>query len=102
MMSRLYKLGPYFSYGMLLNQALKRLGISHIAYRPCLVQHIDGISLFSKREFLGRNTMYFKDYLDKLNIKIEDAFTLENQKKLSELLEADRNLWYNNLMGGKQ
>lgn len=94
-MTKLYSRGPYFSYGMLLNQALKLLGISHLAYRPCLVQHIDNLSIFSKGKKLFRNTIYFKDYLDELNIKMEDAFTLENQKKLNELLEKDRNIWCN-------
>ena len=75
------------SYGALLNKVLRRIGIIHYIYRPTLVQHIDPRCKI-------RNTLYFKDYLDKLNISIEEAYKLENQSKLLELLNEDRKKWH--------
>ena len=75
------------SYGALLGKALKLLGIPHYVYRPALVQHID-------YRHKTRNTLYFKDYLDKLNISIDDAFNLDNQSKLALLLNEDREKWH--------
>lgn len=75
------------SYGSLLNIMLALNGIAHYVYRPCLVQHID-------YRCKARSTLYFKDYLDELNISIENAFKLENQEKLFDLLNKDREKWY--------
>ena len=77
----------FVSYGSLLNIILTYKGIAHYIYRPALVQHID-------YKYKERNTLYFKDYLDELNIPIEEAFKLENQKKLTDLLNKDREKWY--------
>ena len=80
-------------YGRLLCISLEQLGIPHLIYRPCLVQHIDGKSTYNG-EFYRRNTIYFKDYLDKLGITMLEAYKPENRKKLRQLLEADRAIWY--------
>ena len=80
-------------YGRLLCISLEQLGIPHLIYRPCLVQHIDGKSTFNG-EFYSRNTIYFKDYLDKLGITMLEAYKPENKKKLRQLLEMDRSIWY--------
>ena len=80
-------------YGRLLGLSMIKLGIPHLIYRPCLVNHIDGNSTFDGG-FYQRNTIYFKDYLDKLGISVEEAFSLNNQRALKKLLEADRAVWY--------
>ena len=80
-------------YGALLSCVLQNLGINHLVYRPTLVNHIDGKSTFDNSK-LQRNTIYFKDYLDELNITMEEAFNNENKNKLIGLLEKDRNKWY--------
>lgn len=68
-------------YDVLESEALKILGITHIQYRPCLVQHLDGRSLIGNGES-GRMTIYFVDYLNELNITYEDAQKPENRIKL--------------------
>lgn len=71
------------SYASLENKALKDLGIKHIHYRPCLVQHLDTSSLIDKRIIPGlRVTPYFKDWLDEKGIKYEEA--LKHYKELQE------------------
>ena len=91
----MYKQGIKQSYGNLLSISLNRLGIPHLIYRPSLVQHIDGKSIFQKTSFIyERNTLYFKDYLDELGIDMIQAFKRENRLKLKELLQQDRNSWY--------
>lgn len=62
---------------------LKRFNIEHIAYRPCLVQHID-FDTFLNHRVESRRTPYFIDYLDKLNINYEDANKFENRKLLEQ------------------
>lgn len=80
-------------YGQLLSIALIELHIPHLIYRPCLVQHIDGKSTFDG-SFCKRNTIWYKEYLDKLGIDMIEAYSEENQEKLKELLELDRKRWY--------
>ena len=36
-------------------------------------------------------------YLDKLGIEYIDAYKPENKKKLQELLDADREIWYKDI-----
>lgn len=81
-------------YGSLLNIVLYENHIPHIVYRPTLVQHIDALSTRDAQN-LGRNTPYFKDYLDEVGITMEEAYTKENQDKLKALLKRDRDIWYN-------
>lgn len=83
-------------YGRLLGVSLEKLGIPHLVYRPCLVNHIDGISTYDGI-FNQRNTIYFKDYLDKLGITMEEAYSIENQKALKKLLDADKVIWYKDI-----
>ncbi len=83
-------------YGHLLNRSLHNLSIPIVVYRPALVQHIDGISTYDNT-MNSRNTIYFKNYLDKLGIEYMDAYKPENKKKLQELLDADREIWYKNI-----
>ena len=80
-------------YGRLLGVSMEKLGLPHLVHRPCLVNHIDGTSTFDG-SFNQRNTIYFKDYLDKLGITMEEAYSIENQKALKKLLDADRVIWY--------
>lgn len=62
--------------------ALKRLGIKHIQYRPCLVQHLNFDSLLNHQvEWHGLRTPFFVDYLDKLNLNY-DKLTNDDIKKL--------------------
>lgn len=73
-------------YDTLLHIALKKLKISHIQYRPCLIQHIDKKSLITNRcKSYSRQTIYFIDYLDELGITYDAANTEENKQKLEEL-----------------
>ena len=60
----------FIQYGILVSEALERLGLEHIRYRPCLVQHLDKKSLIGNdvSDGLSRITIYFIDYLDKLHI----------------------------------
>lgn len=82
------------SYGALLNTVLHDLGLYHLIYRPFLVQHIDGNSTFHRGNFRTRNTIWFKDYLDRLGITMEEAYNLRNRDKLTAMLEEDRIKWY--------
>ena len=79
-------------YGMVLNDTLKQMGIRHLDYRPCLVQHIDGFSLLSNVRY-SRQTIYFKDYLDDIGITYDDAFKTENEEKLKGILKEDILRW---------
>lgn len=83
-------------YGRLLGVSMENLGIPHLVYRPCLVNHIDGVSTYDG-VFNQRNTIHFKDYLDKLGITMEEAYKKENQRALKVLLEADKVIWYKDI-----
>ena len=73
-------------YDTLLHIALKKLNITHIQYRPCLVQHIDKKSLITNRcKSYSRQTIYFIDYLDELGIPYDEANTKDVKQKLEEL-----------------
>jgi hypothetical protein len=87
-------------YGVALNDTLVRLHIPHLIYRPCLVQHIDGKSILNSDmdRVYYRNTIYFKDYLDKLGIDMVQAYSKENKDKLFKMLEEDRIKWYKNMI----
>ncbi len=58
--------------------ALKRLGIVHVDYRPCLVQHINKNSLIQLKALNNMRTYYFKDYLDELGINYDDSKAVFN------------------------
>lgn len=83
----LHKSMPKIQYDMLENNALNRLGICHVQYRPCLVQHVDNDTLIQDGSSHGmRRTIYFEDYLNELGIKYEDAYQNENRIKLRKLM----------------
>lgn len=86
-MRRIYRLKPNLQYDVLENIALEKLGISHLQYRPCIVQHIDEKSLIQSKHCHKRRSPYFIDYLKELNIDYNEAFKVENRKKLKEKLE---------------
>ncbi len=77
-----FKLG----YDVLETRAMKKLDITHVRYRPCLVQHLDNDTLISKFTLHKRRTPYFIDYLNELKINYDDAEAAENTNKLIELL----------------
>jgi len=77
---------PYNQYDSLENKALRALKLPHLRYRPCLVQHIDDNTFIQKSNSSKRRCIWFKDYLDELNINYKEAWTEENQNKLKELM----------------
>lgn len=74
---------PYHQYDTLENLALNALNLTHIMYRPVLVQHIDYNSLIQKSSG-NRRCPYYIDYLKQLNISIWDAY--EYKAQLIELM----------------
>lgn len=81
------------SWNLIEHKALIALGIPHIVYRPALVQHKDVKSILNNGMKLKRSTLYYKDYLDKLNISYEEAYSVENRERLQKLLDADMEKW---------
>ena len=71
-------------YDILECSALLKLNLTHIQYRPCLVQHIDNNTLQSYYHFNPRRSPYFIDYLDELGISYEEAYKYKD--KLVELM----------------
>ena len=75
-------------YSWIENLALNKLNITHIQYRPCLVQHLDSGSLIQKHKIIRpRITPYFIDYLEELNIPYEEACEPNNKQRLIALME---------------
>jgi hypothetical protein len=60
--------------------------MTHVQYRPCLVQHLDNSSLIDNIAEGHRRTPYFIDYLDELNISYDQAFSIMNKFKLEKIL----------------
>jgi len=84
------EIGESLQYDVLEDLALKELDMTHIQYRPCIIQHLDGKSLIGNRDS-GRMTIYFIDYLNELNITYEEARKQENRLKLKyKLLETKK------------
>ena len=81
------------SWNLVEHRALINLGIVHYVYRPSLVQHKDVKSILNNGAQLNRSTIYFKDYLDKLGITLEEAYKVENREKLQEMLNEDIKQW---------
>lgn len=73
-------------YDLLENRALNTLNMTHVQYRPCLVQHLDKSSLIDNIAEGHRRSPYFIDYLDELNISYDQAFSAANKFKLERLL----------------
>ena len=78
-------------YDLLECFAMRDLDIPFIVYRPCLVQHPDTDTLIQK-QINNRRTRFFIDYLEELNIPYEEAYTKENTKKLTELMNKRLNI----------
>lgn len=74
-------------YDEIQSKALNQLGMRHLVYRPCLVQHVDGVSLIQDktRQLTKRETIYFVDYLEEAGIDYNDAFLRQNSDKLHQL-----------------
>ena len=72
-------------YDTIEDMAMRRLGIIHVDYRPCIVQHINKKSLIQDSTLKNMQTYYFIDYLDELGMKYEDAY--KNKSRLEELLK---------------
>ena len=70
-----------YQYDVLESKALRQLNMTHIQYRPCLVQHLDFKSLIGNREN-SRITPFFIDYLEELGITYDDC---EKHKWVIEL-----------------
>lgn len=85
-----FKKNPRAQYDVLENNALKELGITHIQYRPCLVQHLDKDSLVGNYANGYRRTPYFIDYLKELNIDYKEAFETKNRNRLYDLLTTNK------------
>lgn len=81
-----FKRNPRAQYDILENNALRELGITHVQYRPCLVQHLDKDSLVGNMAQGHRRSPYFIDYLEELNIDYSSSFKEENRNKLENLL----------------
>lgn len=74
----------YIQYGLLESKALENLGLEHIRYRPCLVQHLDLKSLIGNDDEAERTTIYFIDYLDELNVDYNNLTNEEINKLKSK------------------
>ena len=53
----------------------------------CLILGTAFLLSDNKSNINKRRGIYFKDYLDELGIKIEDAWTKENRDKLTNLMK---------------
>lgn len=73
-------------YSQVLNRALYELGIPHLVYRPCLVQHLDNNSILGK-DGRARRSIYFIDYLNELGIDYAEAHNPINKQKLISLMK---------------
>lgn len=81
-----FKKNPRAQYDILENNALRELGIPHVQYRPCLVQHLDNDSLVGNVAHGLRRSPYFIDYLNELGVNYENAFEIKNRDRLFALL----------------
>lgn len=78
-------------YSRIEHLALQELKMTHIQYRPCLVQHLDNGSLIQKHKIVKpRRCIYFIDYLDELGIKYENAY--EHREELTNLMNEKFNI----------
>lgn len=80
-------------YSRHLDFALRQCHISFLKYRPALVQHKDIKTLLTRKRQFKLQTLYYKDYLDKLGITMKEAYSSENQERLKKLLEEDNKKW---------
>ena len=83
---KMLKIDKDYQYDILEHFALEKLKMSHIVYRPCLVQHLDFDSEIGNK-FGYRRSKYFIDYLDELGIDYEEANSINNKVRLRVLME---------------
>ena len=83
-MKKIYKVEKTLPYDLLERKALDVLNLTHIQYRPCIVQHMNVKSLIGNGSE-GRMTIYFIDYLKKLNIPYEKSCFCIYKNRLLEL-----------------
>ena len=77
------------------NKALKRIGETHIQYRPCLVQHLNFDTMLN-HEVETLRTPFFIDYLDELNIDYNKLMPFKTGmliRKMREHIESKRVIW---------
>ena len=87
-MEKIRKIMPNAQYDVLESQALSNLGMRHLVYRPCLIQHLDKDSLIQEYDSKGsRISPFFIDWLDELGISYDDAHKQENLRKLREKIK---------------
>ena len=83
-MEKLYKTDR-FGYAIIEDEAIQKLNLVYVIYRPCLIQHIGKFSLLKGKERYLRQTIYFSDYLDELGITYDEAYKYKDD--LVKLLE---------------
>lgn len=73
-------------YDIIENRAIHSLNLWVYNYRPCLIQHIDNVSLMRGKVYTkDRITPFFKDYLDKYSVDYNDPKSVFNNiDKLKE------------------
>ena len=86
----------YIQYGLLESKGLERLGLTHIRYRPCLVQHLDFNSLIGNDNDSDRTTLYFIDWLESLNIDYNNI----SEKDMKRLVLERKYFFLTNGKGG--
>lgn len=86
----------YIQYGLLESKGLERLGLTHIRYRPCLVQHLDFNSLIGNDNGSDRTTLYFIDWLESLNIDYNNI----SEKDMKRLVLERKYFFSKNGKGG--
>lgn len=59
-------------------ETIKQHQLSHYCYRPCLVQHIDDVSLINNNLRCDRRSPFFIDYIDELNESGETSFKYDD------------------------
>lgn len=82
-------LNPTDPYDELEAKALRSLNMLFYEWRPCLVQHVGYRSFIIGANY--SDTIYFKDYLDNLQISYDNASeVLQNKGSLEKLCDSTR------------
>lgn len=97
-MLKVLKEFPSYATDEIENIALQRLGLTHIQYRPCLVQHLNFDSML-KHNVETIRSPFFIDYLDKIKVDYKNvcAPVINTLNKLmNEHIEEKRKEWEEN------
>lgn len=88
-----------FGYDVIEGKVFKNHKIKVYVFRPCLVQHLDGVSIIGSLKNKQNKTVcgcrwskYYENYLLNLGIKYEDAY--ERQDELEEELKRHKKTWW--------